>query len=57
MKSDGRFKKGKDRRRHKLTRAERRRGFVATFRKAMNEEPWLLLWLRNKLRASRRTED
>jgi hypothetical protein len=53
----GRFKKGRDRRRHKLTREERYRGFATTFRRAMNDEPWLLHWLRERVRASRRKID
>src|SRR5262249_9376933 len=52
MKRKGHFRKGRDRRRHKLTREERYRGFVTTFRRAMDHEPWLLLWLRNRLRAT-----
>jgi hypothetical protein len=50
----GHFKKGRDRRRHKLTTKERRKGFATTFQKAMYEKPEWLLWLRNKIRAARR---
>jgi hypothetical protein len=48
------FRKGHDPRRHRLTTAERRRGFATTFRLAMYDRPELLLWLRQKRRAARR---
>jgi hypothetical protein len=54
VKRHGRFKKGRDPRRHQLTTEDRRKGFAKTFNLAMYERPELLLWLRNKLRASRR---
>jgi hypothetical protein len=46
------FRKGRDFRRHQFTTEERRRGFERTFNRPMYEAPWLLLWLRNKLRAT-----
>jgi hypothetical protein len=46
------FRKGHDPRRRQFTTAERRRGFERTFNRAMYEAPWLLLWLRKKLRAT-----
>jgi len=44
------FKPGPDSRRHKFTRQECREGGKAGFHTLMVEKPWLLLWLRKKLR-------
>jgi hypothetical protein len=50
----GHFKKGRDCRRHKLTTDERRRGWKRTFEDAMLNKPWLLHWLRQKVKQTMR---
>jgi hypothetical protein len=49
----GRFLSGPDRDRHQFTADERSRGGRTTFRRAMDDEPWLLRWLQRKIDASR----
>jgi hypothetical protein len=50
----GHFKRGKDPRRHRLTQAERPRGGQTTWRKFMDESPWMLSWLQRRIDATRR---
>jgi hypothetical protein len=43
------FRRGPDRRRHVFTAEERSRGGQTTWRKAMEEQPWLLAWLQRRI--------
>lgn len=47
---NGRFKKGDDPRRHSFSKDECSLGGRKGFQTIMNEKPYLLLWLRKKLR-------
>ena len=46
------FRPGPDPRRHRFSRDECKRGGKAGFLTLMEDKPWLLLWLRKKLRAA-----
>jgi hypothetical protein len=52
--SRGRFKKGPDPRRHLFTPEERGRGGQTTWRKLMDEAPWMLKWLQRRIDQTRR---
>jgi hypothetical protein len=52
--SQGHFKKGPDPRRHIFTDEERSRGGQTTWRKLMEEAPWMLKWLQRRIDKTRR---
>jgi hypothetical protein len=49
----GSFRRGPDSRRHQFTQAERRKGWERAFERALYDEPWLLLWLKRKVDATK----
>jgi len=48
--SKGHFRKGYDPRRHRLTRAERRRGYLAALDKLGDGDPCVYAWLYRPVR-------
>jgi hypothetical protein len=55
--SKGQFRKGYDPRRHRLTRAERRRGYLAALEKLGDGDPVIYAWLYRRVRGYYRSRE